>query len=89
MPGSAAAQTAHSSALPVALGQQQHRQRRVGARDDQEDVGVVEAAQYGVAARAPVAAVVQRADAEEQAGGERVDRAGDPAAGAVGERGQD
>ena len=50
--------------VKVVTAQQHHAQRGVGAGDQQEDVAVVEPAQYGLAGRAPVEAVVQRGDAE-------------------------
>ena len=56
------------------LGRQQQRERRVGAGDDQEDVGVVEAAQEAADARRPGAAVVDRRGAEQQHRGAGEDR---------------
>lgn len=49
---------------------------------------MVEAAQDAVHARAPVAPVVERADAEQQAGGKDVDTAGYAGLGRLGEGGE-
>ena len=54
-----------------------HCEGRVAARDDQEDVGVVDAAEHRLDLHAPVDAVVQRARAEQQErAGEEDRRAG-------------
>ena len=50
----------------VLRGQQEQRERRVGAGDQQEDVGVVEALPETLDPVGPGAAVIDRADAEQQ-----------------------
>lgn len=87
--GQGGAPDAPQQPLPLAAGQEKHGQRGVGARDDQEDVGVIQPSQDAVHPGAPVAPVVQRADAEQQAGCQNVDAAGDPASGGVRQGGQE
>ena len=57
--------------------QERDRDRRVGARNEQENVGVVQALPHDLPTRCPVEAVIGRRDAEEDEGAGQVDGGSD------------